>query len=170
MTQTCCQYPHGPRSADDGVFPAHDRIDDGTRYEIRRVEPVDYLEIYVDGIPAASNETRRRHWSAVAGEAARWRGTAKIAGLEARERAPFATPLLYASIEYVFRLDASRGDLDNLAYSAKPVLDGLRDAGLFVDDSVSKLPLLVVRWERALRRGIVIRIRPYAVDQIGLFE
>jgi hypothetical protein len=137
---------------------------------LRPSDPADVLEIFVPGIPAATNETRRRHWSAVAGDAARWRGSAKSLGLEARARAPFVTPLLYASLEYVFRLDRSAGDLDNLVASSKPILDGLRDAGLIVDDSVSKLPLLVARWERAVTRGVLVRIRPYAVDQVGLFE
>lgn len=127
------------------------------------------LEIYVHGLPTATNESRRRHWSAVAGEAARWRANAKMAGLEARTRAPWPIPLLYASLEIVFRLDRSAGDLDNLLASAKPLIDGLRDAGLIVDDSVSKLPLVVLRWERTLQRGALFRLRPYQVDQAPLF-
>lgn len=130
----------------------------------------DVLEIQFDGIPDLPNLTRTRDWHKNAARAAKVRGDAMMAGLEARDRAPWPTPLLYASLEYIFRLDRSAGDLDNLVAAAKPVLDGIRDAGLISDDSVSKLPMLVVRWERAARRGILIRIRPYSIDQLGIFE
>lgn len=121
------------------------------------------LEVRVPGLPATINATRRRHWSAVAGEAATWRTAAHFATVDALNRSsdPLArkAPIYPAEVEYVFLLVRAAGDLDNLVAAAKPILDGIVDAKALADDSVDAVRSLRVSWRRSSEAGVIIRIK-----------
>lgn len=121
--------------------------------------PPPVIEVRVPFIPDAVNETRRRHWSSSAAKTAKWRDDARLLGLEAVQTSGIKVPFLYGDAEITFLLDAARGDLDNLLASSKPLVDGIRDAGVIRDDSVRMLPRISLGWQRSDHRGVVFRIR-----------
>lgn len=119
------------------------------------------LDVAIREIPTPPNENRRLHWSARAKREKEWRDLATLSAriaLRATGRAD-DFPIERASLEYVFLLTAARGDLDNLVAACKPLVDGLRDAGVLRDDSVGRLVSISARWQRADRRGVVLRVR-----------
>lgn len=119
------------------------------------------IEVAIAGIPTPPNENRRLHWSKRAAGEKQWRETAHLSALVAVRASGLADslPIVRAELEYVFLLTAARGDLDNLVAACKPLVDGLRDAGVIVDDSVGRLVSISARWRRSERRGVVLRIR-----------
>jgi hypothetical protein len=119
------------------------------------------IEIGIAGIPTRPNENRRLHWSARAKDEKIWRNSARLSALDALRRSGHADdyPLRRAAIEYVFVLERASGDLDGLVAAAKPLLDGIVEAGVLVDDRVGVLVALSSRWVRGPRKGVIIRIR-----------
>lgn len=121
------------------------------------------LEVSIPGLPQSVNDTRRRHWATVAGEARQWRRTASMLAVDAINRSPDRSlrrdPIYPADVEYLFLLTRAAGDLDNLVSSCKPILDGIVDAKVLVDDSVDAVRSLHVRWRRSSEAGVIIRIK-----------
>lgn len=119
------------------------------------------LDVGIAEIPTPPNENRRLHWSARAKREKEWRDVASTTARVALRLHGGADdfPIERATLEYVFLLTAARGDLDNLVAACKPLVDGLRDAGIIRDDSVGRLVSISARWQRADRRGVVLRIR-----------
>lgn len=123
--------------------------------------PARVLEIAIPGIPPRPNATRRRDWHKNAEEGAEWRRTAYLSGLDVARRSGFVDelPFLRADVEYEFLLERAAGDLDNLVAASKPILDGIRDAGIIVDDSIRVVSRLTSTWRKAARAGVLVRVR-----------
>jgi Holliday junction resolvase RusA-like endonuclease len=93
------------------------------------------LEVDVPGIPP--NPNRRLHYQALGRERKEFRGWTKLAALAAMADSGHADdyPLKAAIVEATFFVKVRRRrDPDNLIASLKPLLDGLVDAGVLVDD------------------------------------
>lgn len=124
------------------------------------------IEIGVAGIPTRPNENRRLHWSARAKGEKEWRETAVAAAryaLRSSGRADFY-PLRRATLEYVFVLERASGDLDGLVAASKPLLDGIVEAGVLVDDRVGVLVAISARWVRGPRKGVILRVRDVTIN------
>ena len=119
------------------------------------------LEIGVAGIPTRPNENRRLHWGARAAGEKTYREAARLAALAALRSSGRADdyPLRRATLEYVFVLERAAGDLDGLVAASKPILDGIVEAGVLVDDRVSVLVGLTARWVRGPKAGVILRVR-----------
>ena len=88
--------------------------------------------VAIPGLPPTVNATRRLHPMARAAEMRRWRAAAQMLG---RDAWPHAAPIDPADVELVFVLpDRRLHDIDGLVGAAKPILDGLVDAGILAGD------------------------------------
>lgn len=124
------------------------------------------VRIYVDGIPPRPNAQRREHWSKRATSSRIARDQAKNLALEAISLAgaDLVLPIDPAALYLTFVLSAARGDLDGLVSAAKPLVDGLKDAGVIRDDNVSRVSRLIVGWKRGPGPGVWITVRPAGVE------
>ena len=88
--------------------------------------------VAIPGLPPTVNATRRLHPMARAAEMRRWRGAAYMLG---RDAWPYDHPIDPAELELVFVVPDRRiHDLDGLVGAAKPLIDGLVDAGILAGD------------------------------------
>lgn len=98
------------------------------------------LSVTIDGRPPTGNV--REGWQTRARTRRVWREKARLLALEARNawEREHGTRWLTATrcvVSVAFGLpDRRTRDLDNLIASAKPLLDGLVDAGILADDSI----------------------------------
>jgi Holliday junction resolvase RusA-like endonuclease len=105
-----------------------------------------FLVIRIEGRPPTPNA--RRHWHLIARDNAVWKDTAKkvaeqaVAEWEAKHGLRWRT-VRRASVSVAFGLpDKRRRDLDNLIASCKPLIDGIVDAGVIVDDSIDVITVM----------------------------
>jgi hypothetical protein len=117
------------------------------------VSPRYVLEFTLPGLPRTAN-----------GSHGNWR--AKHAQVRAWKQATFAhawpkrppEPLTRAVISFK-RHSSTEPDFDNLAISFKPILDGLRQAGVIVDDKRANVGRPNYDWEYAPRNKGFISVR-----------
>lgn len=89
-----------------------------------------------------------------------WRRAARLTALDLINRYRFPT-LQRATVTLVYRDKAGvRHDLDNLVAAAKPVLDGIVDAGVLAEDDTEHLVDLRCRLERAESRSLLVIVEP----------
>lgn len=88
------------------------------------------LEFSLPGLPKLSN-SHHLNWRVAAGERKKWRRAAYLKTLSLRP--PF--PLSLCSITCTRHSSGREPDFDNLVISFKSVIDGLKDAGIILDDS-----------------------------------
>lgn len=115
------------------------------------------LEFFIPGLPATPNA--RRHWRAVHGDNAKWYALVRAAVGNTRPKAPLQTAKLI-----MIRVSTSEPDRDNLCASFKPIIDGLRYAGVLVDDKKANIGMPDYRWERGQRGKGFIRV---SVEEIA---
>lgn len=71
-----------------------------------------------------------------------------------------------ATIELVLVVDkAVRVDPDNFVASCKPIIDGLVDAGVLLDDSFRTVVGLSARCERGKERGVRVVVTEALIDE-----
>ncbi len=90
------------------------------------------LEFELSGLPPTTNGSHGS-WFRIAADRKKWRTAAR---LKATPAPP--TPLTKARL-ICTRCSSVKADFDNLAISFKPLVDGLRDAGIIADDKDSIL-------------------------------
>lgn len=118
------------------------------------------VRFFVDGIPARPNTLRREHWAVRSKDSGIFRAaSAAIAGDIVRKNRSETFPIDPAAIFLTFVLAQARGDLDGLVAAAKPIVDGLKDAGVIVDDNVARVPRLVAQWSRGTRIGVWVAVQ-----------
>ena len=121
--------------------------------------PANGMRFFVDGMPERPNALRRAHWAVRSRDAKIFRAaSAAIAGDIVRQT-PETFPIDPAVLFLTFVLAQARGDLDGLVAAAKPIVDGLKDAGVIVDDNVARVPRLVAQWSRGTRIGVWVAVQ-----------
>lgn len=103
------------------------------------------------GLPPTLNS--RGHWRVKAKLTKRWR---LMAALTAKASRP-AAPLSKARVTLT-RFSSNEPDFDNLAGSFKPILDGLKSAGIILDDKRSVIGRPTYNWEHAPRGSGKVRV------------
>lgn len=108
-------------------------------------------------------------WHGKARAKAEQRQVAKTAGLATLERVEGHEPLAAFEVEYRFRFHTRRKrDLDNLVFSMKSSLDGLGDAGLFVDDcGLVALHVRAEVVEKTQPSGVEVRLLPVSTETMN---
>ena len=102
-----------------------------------------HLRLELDGLPAMGMNARR-HWHVVNKENSAWYARVRIA---TRLKRP-PEPLRLARVELT-RCSSMEPDFDNLVASFKPILDGLKRAGVIRDDKMSCIGQPDYHWRKA---------------------
>lgn len=111
------------------------------------------VEVEIRGLPIVLANSRL-HWARKAKEIGKWKAAVKNAlmGMTPSE------PLTKAKITLT-RCSSIEPDFDNLAGSFKGVLDGLKEAGVILDDRQSVIGCPEFKWEKTSPRAGRIRIK-----------
>ena len=115
------------------------------------------IEFTLMGLPSTPNS--RRHWREVHKENEAWYSAVRAAAWSKRP----ATPLSKAKLTLT-RVSATEPDYDNLCASFKPVIDGLRYAGVLLDDKKQNIGMADYFWEKCSPRKGCITICVEEVD------
>lgn len=120
------------------------------------------LEFEVAGLPKMMNGS---HGSihAAAGERSKWRRIvkSKVLSFPNRPKKPLECALLSLT-----RCSSRRPDYDGLVAGFKSVIDGLKDAGLIVDDKYENIGYPMYNWEKAANKEGKIRVTIEETDAI----
>jgi Holliday junction resolvase RusA-like endonuclease len=91
------------------------------------------LTITIPGRPPTPNNRFGNKYAA-AKVTKGWRETARLVGIDARNRSGWVAPAVARiTVTFIIPTHAHR-DIDNLVASTKPLTDGLRDAKVLADD------------------------------------
>lgn len=103
---------------------------------------MDRLTITLPGLPFGPNRLVKLHWSGRAKHHRQWRQDAYFHAVSARNQHGGRWPWERVRVTYEFGVPTrARRDPDNLVASGKPILDGIRDAGVIPDDSTGHVEL-----------------------------
>jgi hypothetical protein len=102
------------------------------------------LRIIIPQLPAITSNGSHGHWLKTARKQREWR---RLVVYNVGFRTP-DKPLEKASVTFI-RHSSVQPDDDNLRISFKSVRDGLKDAGVIIDDKPANLPNPIYKWERA---------------------
>ncbi len=103
------------------------------------------IEFELPGLPPCTNGSHG-HWSTKAKSNRTWRAASRLVAIAFRPVKPFEK----CAVTFV-RCSTSEPDFDNLVISGKPIIDGLKDAGIIVDDKSSCIVERTYSWEPAKR-------------------
>lgn len=108
-------------------------------------------------LPKTPNELSGMHWGKVSKLRARWRyQTAYLAKVEAKAQ---KAKVPFKKVELTLIRGSSRKtDLDNIIASFKPLIDGLKDAGIITDDNPSVVVKIHAHWEQTKRDATFVRL------------
>jgi Holliday junction resolvase RusA-like endonuclease len=110
------------------------------------------LELELIGLPKTVNGPHGS-WQRAAAERKKWRSLVEQATLGKRPSKPLDTARITLT-----RLSSNEPDYDNLAASFKSVVDGLRDAGIIVDDKKKNIGACIYLWEKTSPKNGKIRV------------
>lgn len=110
-----------------------------------------YLRFELGGLPKLPNGGHC-HWRTIHEERKKWKGWVRVM---AAGRTP-TKPLARAKLKLT-RFSSVEPDYDNLAASFKAVIDGLRMAGVILDDRSANIGTPQFSWEKcASRKGKIV--------------
>jgi hypothetical protein len=112
------------------------------------------LEFQILGLPKMSNELLRGHWGAKRGHAARWKMAVYTKCWHLRPPAPLSRALVT-----VTRCSAVQPDFDGLVSAGKPLIDGLVQAKIIVDDNMSVIGQPIYVWEKCQPKKGHVKIK-----------
>jgi hypothetical protein len=101
------------------------------------------MEIRLNGLPKTPNGSHG-HWRSAAGERKKWRTAVYMTAFFKRPPEPLKKAILTC-----IRFSSVEPDQDNLAASFKGCIDGLKDAGIIVDDKSSCVVKRTYLWMKA---------------------
>lgn len=102
------------------------------------------LQVELAGLPKTYNSLGRTHWAIKANEAKKWRKEVAFSVIAERPK----EPLQKAKVTLI-RFSSNCPDFDGLVSSFKPVIDGLKDGKILVDDKMSCIGSPTYKWEKA---------------------
>lgn len=117
------------------------------------------LEFELKGLPTTTNGSHG-HWATKAKAKRKWIDA--VMNYVVQNKAHPSEPLTKAKLTLT-RCSSSETDFDNLVISFKPVVDGLKHAGVIVDDKMSVIGQPTYAWESVKRNAGKIRIKVEAV-------
>lgn len=120
------------------------------------------IEFTLVGLPKSLNGSHGS-WHAKSAERRRWRNRAAAAAHPLRPDEPFKK----CSLECV-RFSARCMDFDNLVASFKSIVDGLKDAGVIVDDNPGVIVTREYRHEKSLLKDQRVLVRVTEIEGISL--
>lgn len=95
---------------------------------------------------------RRGHWAVLARMKGHWRQQAGMVGKSARNAAQVGPATGPRVVTILMHRAAFTLDMDNAFAAVKPVVDGLKDAGLIMDDTPALLELRVQQTRASHRK------------------
>ena len=110
------------------------------------------LKFNLPGLPKTANGSHG-HWRTAAAERKKWRSAVSSSAFYFRPPAPLARARITLT-----RLSSSKPDFDNLVISFKPIVDGLKDAKIILDDSDSVVLERCYLWEKAKPKSGGVRV------------
>ena len=117
------------------------------------------FEFTLQGLPPTTNSMGRKHWAVKARVAREWKAAVYMRIGNNRPK----KPLLKARVT-ITRHSTRECDFDNLVSASKHLLDGLKYAGIILDDKVSVIGQPIYLWEKAKRGQGKVTIK---VEEIG---
>lgn len=122
------------------------------------------IEIKLEGLPMLPNKLRTMHWARRARECATWR---RAAAYMAKKTLPESFKPYEQCVIFLIRASTSECDMDNGIASFKPLIDGLVDAGVMVDDGPTVVTQIKFGWEPAKRGSghVRIEVRPVVFEE-----
>lgn len=111
------------------------------------------LSFEFDELPKLPNALMMKHWRTKSNEAKKWKTLVRI--LVGRKRP--AAPLEKAELTLT-RYSSVRPDFDGLVGSFKPVIDGLKVAGVIVDDKHDVIGDPTYKWEKCAPKKGKIKV------------
>lgn len=105
-----------------------------------------YLEFSVYGLPRTTNSLAPTHWSVKGRHAKEWRAAVVYAVRACGISKPDA-PLAKAKLTLI-RISSGKLDYDGLVSTFKPVIDGLVDAEVLVDDDIASIGIPEYKQEK----------------------
>lgn len=117
------------------------------------------LEFEILALPQITSNGRHGHWRAIHAARKRWKEAVLSSVMWRQPEKPLAKAKLTLT-----RHSSRECDFDNLVISFKPVIDGLKEARVILDDKSSVIGQSEYRWEKAkIREGkITIRVEEVA--------
>lgn len=111
------------------------------------------------GLPRMANASgRSRNFWAIKKETDQWK---KWVGQVACPRPP--SPLVRAKLTLI-RFSSSEPDFDGLVHGFKPVIDGLKECGVLLDDKARNIGQSSYSWEKAPAKQGKIRVVVEALE------
>jgi len=102
-----------------------------------------HLEFVIEGLPKITSNGSQGSWRAKYGNSKKWKQA--VLHALASKKLP-SEPLKKAKITLT-RISSTQPDFDNLAISFKPVIDGLVEGNILVDDKVNNVNV-TYRWKK----------------------
>lgn len=109
------------------------------------------LDIEIPGNPASQNT--HKHWRLVSAERKKWRNAVCMIAKFRRPEKPLEKAKLTLT-----RYSSREMDYDNRVFSFKSCIDGLKDAGVILDDKDSVIVSREYPWIKCAQKDACIRI------------
>lgn len=111
------------------------------------------LDFELPGLPPTTNGSHG-HWRVAAGKRKKWRTASALVSRLRRPLKPLERVALILT-----RFSSVKPDRDNLAISFKPVVDGLKDGGVIVDDTDEVIVTCKYQWEKTSPKTGRVRVQ-----------
>lgn len=97
----------------------------------------------IEGLPKSPNSLLGAHWKVRSSHAKQWKRLVYYYTIGLRPMKPWGRVELHLT-----RFSSSKMDRDGVYGSFKPVVDGLKEAGIIVDDNDDVIKKWVVKWDK----------------------
>jgi hypothetical protein len=104
------------------------------------------LSFEIEDLPKTVNAQASMHWRAKGDYVRAWHRSVWLAVGNRKPKEPLKTAKLILT-----RYSSTEPDYDGLVGSFKPIVDGLIQAGVLINDKMSNIGQSVYRWEKAPR-------------------
>lgn len=113
------------------------------------------MKIEIEGHPPGVNALDRMVWQERARVREQWKMAAWALSRAAWDGRVLDPVILRVTWEFAKR---RRRDLDNLISGLKPVIDGIKEAGVIIDDDLDHIVGIEARWRRGQRDLLIVEV------------